>query len=120
MNKHKTFSAEYKAKLGILFPYMALLAFMFGALFSEGSWATFLDKTLPLHIALFAGVWLVMGAYVTYQARKQSTFSEVGESYNYDDSADFPTTNPTTGLPMLSDNFASVDASGTGYGQLPD
>ena len=120
MNKHKPFSAEYKAKLGLLFPYMALLAFMFAALFSEGSWTTFLDKTLPLHIAIFAVVWLVMGVYVTYHSRKQSAFAGAGESYTYDDSADFPTTNPTTGLPMLSDNFASVDASGTGYGQLPD
>jgi hypothetical protein len=124
MKKNMTFKAELGKVLSIAGPYMFLLAIMLGALFSNGSWSTFFDKSFPLYLFCMAGLWLVVGVYGAlrrmYSEAHPAGSGDSVSSYDGNSDYDLPVINPATGMPMPGDGLGGIDMGGHLLGHNDD
>jgi hypothetical protein len=114
MQKHISFKAELGAMLKYLGPFMFLAAIMLAALFSEGSWRIFFDKTLPVYMLWMGGVWVVVALYVASYRKRTGVYPSAGS----DSGAEDVVINPTTGSPMIGSS--GIDAGGNLWGHTRD
>lgn len=117
MKKNMSFKTELGQVLGVSGPYLFLMAIVLGALFSNGSWSTFFDKSFPLYLFSMAAVWLVAGVYGALRRMFSGTAPASSGDSGFDADDDLPLINPATGMAMSGDGSGGLDMGGNVWGQ---
>lgn len=118
MQKQISFIAEFASIMKYLFPFMFIAAVALGAVFSQGSWSTMMDKSLPLYLGIMGGLWLVLSLYAAFHRKVTgvnpfSATNNAGSNYPGGDEMTF---NPASGSPMPGDGTGGLDLAGNEWG----